>query len=331
MDASSTTASSVIEMDKAIKQVEKHASFTAGITDAVRQDAEIGNETVEATITGIGEIRRSARITSAVIDSLSRRVLDIGAILAVIDDVAKQTSLLALNAAIIAAQAGERGKGFGVVAGEIKQLAERTTRSTKEIAQVITGVQDETRRAVEAMNEAEKSIADGEELSAKAGASLKKIVAEAQRASDQMAEIARATMEQSRGSQSISDAMAQISELVGQFAKASHEQAQGSELITMAVDRMKDLSLQVLNSTREQNNVGNVIAHSTSNITGMIQQIKLASDEQSRGSDQIVMAVENIRQSAQVNLDTTAVMNEAATSLASQVHVLRQEMQSFQV
>lgn len=331
MDASSTTASSVIEMDKAIKQVEKHATFTAGITDTVRQDAEIGNQTVEATITGIGEIRRSARITSAVIASLSRRVLDIGAILAVIDDVAKQTSLLALNAAIIAAQAGERGKGFGVVAGEIKQLAERTTKSTKEIAQVITGVQDETRRAVEAMNEAEKSIADGEELSAKAGASLKKIVAEAQQASDQMAEIARATMEQSRGSQSISDAMAQVSELVGQFAKASHEQAQGSELITMAVDRMKDLSLQVLCSTREQNNVGNVIAHSTSNITGMIQQIKQASDEQSRGSDQIVMAVDNIRQSAQVNLDTTAVLNEAATSLARQVQVLRQEMQSFQV
>lgn len=331
MDASSTTASSVIEMDKAIKQVEKHASFTAGITDAVRQDAEIGNQKVEATISGIGEIRRSARITSDVIDSLSRRVLDIGAILAVIDDVAKQTSLLALNAAIIAAQAGERGKGFAVVAAEIKQLAESTTRSTKEIARVINGVQDETRRAVDAMNAAEKSITDGEELSAKAGTSLKKIVAEAQQASGQMAEIARATREQSRGSQSISDAMAQVSELVGQFASSSHEQAQSSELITLAVDRMKDLSLQVLNSTREQNNVGNVIAHSTANITGMIQQIKMASDEQSRGSDQIVMAVENIQQSAKVNLDTTAVLNEAASSLARQVHVLRQEMQSFQV
>jgi methyl-accepting chemotaxis protein len=331
MDASSTTASSIIEMDKAIKQVEKHASFTAGITDAVRQDAEIGNQTVEATITGIGEIRRSARITSDVIASLSRRVLDIGAILAVIDDVAKQTSLLALNAAIIAAQAGERGKGFAVVAGEIKQLAESTTRSTKEIARVITGVQDETLRAVEAMNEAEKSISDGEELSSKAGASLKKIVSEAQQASGQMAEIARATMEQSRGSQSISDAMAQVSELVGQFAKASREQAQGSELITMAVDRMKDLSQQVLNSSREQNNVGTVIAHSTSDITGMIRKIKLASDEQSRGSDQIVMAVENIQQSSQVNLDTAAVLNEAATSLARQVHVLRKEMQTFQV
>lgn len=331
MDASSTTASSIIEMDKAIKQVEKHASFTAGITDAVCRDAEIGNQTVEATISGIGEIRRSARITSEVIDSLSRRVLDIGAILAVIDDVAKQTSLLALNAAIIAAQAGERGKGFAVVAGEIKQLAERTTRSTQEIARVITGVQDETQRAVEAMTAAEKSIADGEALSAKAGASLKKIVAESQQASGQMAEIARATMEQARGSQSISDAMAQVSDLVGQFASATLEQAQSSELITAAVDRMKDLSLQVLNSTREQNNVGSAIAHSTSDITGMIQRIKLSSDEQSRGSEQIALAVEHIRQSAQVNLDTTAVMNEAATSLARQVQLLRQEMKSFRV
>jgi methyl-accepting chemotaxis protein len=318
-------------MDDSIKQVEKYATDTAGITDAVRQDAERGKEAVEATITGICEIRRSSQITSEVIATLSERVRDIGAILTVIDEVAEQTNLLALNAAIIAAQAGEHGKGFAVVADEIKQLAERTRSSTREIGQVIKGVQEGTLRAVEAIKKAEKSIADGEGLSANAGATLNRIVEEAQNASGQMAEIAQATEEQARSSQSIRDAMVQVADLVEQFAKASQEQAQGSEMIIAAVERMKDLSSQVRSSTQEQSKAGVLIARSTENITSMIQQIKRASDEQSRGSEQIVAAVENIQQSAQVNLDITATMNEAASSLARQVEILELEMQAFRV
>ena len=331
LNATTTTALSVAEMDDSIKQVEKHATDTAKITDAVREDAEMGKEAVEATITGICEIRRSAQITSEVIATLSERVSDIGAIITVIDEVTEQTNLLALNAAIIAAQAGEHGKGFAVVADEIKQLAERTRRSTREIGQVILGVQDGTRRAVEAIDRAEKSIADGEGLSANAGATLNKIVDEAQKASGQMAEIAGATVEQARSSRIIRDAMVQVADLVEQFAKATHEQSLGSELIISAVERMKDLTCQVRSSTKEQSTAGALIAHSTENITSMIQQIKRACDEQSRGSEQIVAAIENIQHSGRVNLDTTSVMNDAAASLARQVELLQLEMRAFKV
>lgn len=331
LDATATTAMSVSEMDDSIKQVEMHATETAGITDTVRQDAERGKEAVEATIAGIGEIRRSAKITSEVISTLSERVRAIGAIITVIDEVAEQTNLLALNAAIIAAQAGEHGKGFAVVADEIKQLAERTRSSTREIGQVIKGVQEGTRHAEETIVKAENSIAHGEELSADAGAALNKIVAEAQKASGQMAEIARATVEQAGGSESIRDAMIQVTDLVEQFVKASQEQAQGSELIMAAVERMKDLSSQVQSSTLEQSKVGALVTQSMTNITGMIRQIKRACEEQSRGSEQIVAAIEDIQNSAQVNLDTTAIMNEAATNLAHQVELLHLEMRAFQV
>jgi methyl-accepting chemotaxis protein len=331
LDATTTTAMSVSEMDDSIKSVEKRSTDTAGITDAVRQDAERGKEAVEATISGICEIRRSSQITSEVIAELSERVSDIGAIITVIDEVAEQTNLLALNAAIIAAQAGEHGKGFSVVADEIKRLAERTRSSTREIGRVIKGVQEGTRRAVEAINKAEVSISDGEGLSATAGATLRKIVEEAQKASGQMSEIAQTTVEQTRSSQSIRDAMVQVADLVEQFAKASHEQAQGSELITSAVERMKDLSSQVRSSTQEQSKAGALIAQSTANITNMIEQIKRASDEQSRGSEQIVAAVQNIQHSGQVNLDATSVMNEAAANLARQVELLQLEMRGFKV
>ncbi|HEX9023940.1 MAG TPA: Cache 3/Cache 2 fusion domain-containing protein, partial [Geobacteraceae bacterium] len=147
MEASATTASSVNEMDSSIKQVKTNAVETADITNRVRQDAEEGKAAVEATITGINGIHRSAQITSEVIATLSERARDIGAILAVIVEITEQTNLLALNAAIIAAQAGEHGKGFAVVADEIKQLAERTKSSTHEIDKVIRGVQTETERA----------------------------------------------------------------------------------------------------------------------------------------------------------------------------------------
>ena len=110
------------------------------------------------------------------ITTLSERAADIGDILSVIDEVAEQTNLLALNAAIIAAQAGEHGKGFAVVADEIKELAERTSSSTREITLVIKGVQEETRRAVDAINQAEHSIAEGEMLSNRSGEALNKIV-----------------------------------------------------------------------------------------------------------------------------------------------------------
>jgi methyl-accepting chemotaxis protein len=331
LESSTTTALSVSEMDNAIKQVKKHASETAVITDSVRKDAERGRFAVEATISGIEKIRSSSQITSEVIGTLSLRVGDIGTILSVIDDVAEQTNLLALNAAIIAAQAGEHGKGFAVVAAEIKELSERTSSSTRKISTVIKGVQDETRRAVEAIKQAEKSITDGEELSANAGEALNKIVAESQRASGQMAGIASATEEQAKGSQIIRDAMIQVSDMIERFAAASQEQAQSSEFIIGAVERMKGLASQVQNSTKEQTKTGKLMAKSTENITGMIQKIKRACDEQSRGSEQIVAAVEDIQQSAHVNIDSTVIMNDAAATLARQVELLHMEVQAFKV
>ena len=331
MEVSTTTASSVMEMDSSIKQVEKNAMETAVISDEVRNDAEIGKAAVDATIAGIHEIKRSSRITSEVIDTLSGRANDIGAILSVIDEVAEQTNLLALNAAIIAAQAGEHGKGFAVVADEIKELAERTTSSTREISLVIKAVQDETHRAVNAIGQAEKSIADGELLSQKSGEALNKIVTGVKKATEQVEEIARATVEQAKGSQMIRDAMEQVSEMVTQIAKATREQGQGSELIMAAVERMKTLTAQVRVSTREQSKVGNFIAQSTENITGMILQIKRACDEQNRGSEQIVIAVEDIQQSTHINLDATRSMDEAVSSLFRQIEILRKEMAMFKV
>jgi methyl-accepting chemotaxis protein len=331
IDSSTVTASSVIQMDSSIRQVEKSALDTTAISEEVRRDAETGKVSVEATIKGMQEIKRSSHITHEVIVTLSEKASDIGTILSVINEVAEQTNLLALNAAIIAAQAGEQGKGFAVVADEIKELADRTSSSTREIEDLIQGVQQETRRAVDAINLAEKSIADGELLSQKSGVALGKIVSGVEMASEQVGEIARAAAEQAKGSQMIREAMEQVTDMIMQIANATQQQNKGSELIMTAVERMKVLTSQVRSSTREQSKVGSLIAGSTENITSMIQQIKRACDEQSRGSELIVTAVEDIQKSTHDNLSAAGTMERAVGGLFQQVEVLKREISTFSV
>ena len=331
LEAADTTASSIMEMDGSINEVKKNALESSSISKEVRRDAETGQQTVEATMAGINEIKLASHITAEVITTLSKRANDIGAILSVIDGLAKQTNLLALNAAIIASQAGEHGKGFAVVADEIKSLADRTGSSTREIAEVIQGVQDETRRAVEAINRAEKSIGEGEVLSRKSSDALAKIVSGVQQATAQMEKISRATAEQASGSNMIREAMEQVSDMVKQIASSTREQATGSDLIMAALEKMKGVTSQVKASTREQSNTATFISKSTEDITEMIQTIKRACNEQRLGGEQISPAVENIRQSTGSNLEAVKVLDDAFADLAGQITILSEEIGRFKI
>ena len=331
LESAETTASSIVEMDGSIGQVDENASATATIVQDVSKDAAAGQQAVQAMIEGMGEIRESSRITSDVIDTLSARAKAIGNILSVIDEVAAQTKLLALNAAIIAAQAGEQGKGFSVVADEIKKLAERTSSSTQEIETVIKGVQEETRRAVEAIAMAEKSIAEGEILSRKSGEALDMIVDGAGKAAQQMHKIAKATEEQGKGSGLIRDAMENIIDMVEQIARAMQEQEKGSEQIITNATKMKEITNRVRNSTIEQSGVASLIARNTEELKEMICFITSACDEQKFGGEQVMVAAENIRHSTNANLEAIQVMNEALANLYSQADILKKEMNSFRV
>ena len=331
LDASITTASSIAEMDATIRQVEKNAIETAAISETVKADAANGLKTVQETITGMQEIRRAAHTTAEVVEHLSLRANDIGAILSVIDEVAEQTNLLALNAAIIAAQAGDHGKGFAVVADEIKELAERTSSSTREIAAVITGVQEDTGRAVAAINQAELAICAGEELSERSGAALEQIVQGVQQAGLQISAIARATVEQAKGSQSIRIAMEQVEEMVEQMATSAREHSRGNELITTAVERMREMTSQVRSSTREQSRASALIARATEDVNVLIGQIRNSCHSQTEHSQAIDQMVDNIRQSSQASSQAARVMDSAVAGLSRQIDLLDKEMAGFQL
>jgi methyl-accepting chemotaxis protein len=331
LQVSSTTTASVAEMDSSIKQVESSARETVTISGQVQDDAQQGKAAVEATIAGINEIRSSSKRTFDSISTLSERVAAIGRILSVIDGIAEQTNLLALNSAIIAAQAGEHGKGFAIVAGEIKELANRTRQSTMEIAELIKGVREETGKAVEAIRQTEEKVAEGESLSQNSGAALYKIVNGVQMAAGQVNEIARTTIEQAKGSQSINSAMRQVAQMVAQIARSCQEQATTNSSIIRMVERMKGCTTQVNNSSLNQERVGTAIAESTEKMGADFQAIKDACGEQSSWSRQIVLSVESVQQSADINLESARLMEAGVESLSTQIVLLRQEIARLQV
>jgi len=331
MDNASKTAMLVTELDSSIKQVEKNALGTADITTIVLADAEQGRESVETTISGISEIRRSTRTVSMAIENLSVRAGTIGSILSVIDEVAEQTTLLALNASIIAAQAGEHGRGFAVVANQIKELAKRTTSSTRKIADIITGVQEETDQAVQAIRQSEQRVVEGERLSQRSGEALDKIVGGVKMAAGQVGEIARTTVQQAQGSENMRRAMGQVAEMVEQIVRATQEQTHGGELIMAAVERMRSLTGQVNESSREQRTAGDLIVHSSEGITRMIATIRQACQVQMENTGRIVQAVANMDLASRSNVEATQVMDDSVAGLTRQIDLLDGEMNSFKI
>ncbi|MDQ3263006.1 MAG: methyl-accepting chemotaxis protein [Myxococcota bacterium] len=331
LSSTEETSTAINEMDVSINQVETNAYETARLSEQVTQDAVSGVEALQKTLTGIDKIKDSSRSASTVIESLGRRIGEIGNIIDVIDDVAEQTNLLALNAAIIAAQAGEHGKGFAVVAEEIKELAERTGVSTKEIAELIRRVTDESRNAVLAMNQGVRNVEEGVQLGREAESALKKISESANKSTLMVKAIARATVEQARGSKSVTTAVQRIAESVQQISKATNEQARGSEQIISSAEKMKAITSHVQRSTQEQAHGSKQITRSIESINEMVQHLNRAQTEQTQGSEQVLKAVEAIKTVAEQQTRSSRQLEEAIETLQKQAEVLRAEVRRFRV
>ena len=325
------TSSSMNEMDVSIGQVEMNANETAKLSEQVAQDAEIGVMALQKTLAGIDKIKDSSKTAATVIDSLGKRIGTIGNILNVIDDVAEQTNLLALNAAIIAAQAGEHGKGFAVVADEIKDLAERTGASTKEIADLIRSVQEESKNAIVAMDKGGKLVDEGVRLGGEAEGALKKIFESSSKSTQMVKAIARATVEQARGSKQVTNAIHKIAETVQQIASATAEQARGSEQIMKSAEKMKIITKHVERSSQEQARGSKQITRSIENISEMVNHLNRAQKEQTKGSEQVMAAVEAIKNVAEGQNTSVKELESAIDGLAAQADVLRNELRRFKV
>jgi methyl-accepting chemotaxis protein len=199
------------------------------------QAAVKGGAAVTETIKGMQRIRATVQSTGKKIKGLGERSLEIGAIIEVINEIATQTNLLALNAAIEAARAGEQGRGFAVVADEVRKLAERAARSTKDITGLIKGIQVETSEAVTVMEEGTREVEEGTKLADQAGAALREIEQIVKQTASLMTDITRAAGDQVKSTESVVHTMGSISRL-------TQETTQGVQETVTTISKLADLT-----------------------------------------------------------------------------------------
>ena len=245
------TSASIDQMVTSIQRVADTAKVLLDIANRSREEVVVGIQTMEKTTDGLNRTNKAIQSSAEIINVLGHRADDIGRIIEVIDDLAEQTNLLALNAAIEAARAGEHGLGFAVVADEVRKLAEKSTQSTKEIADLIQSIQREAKQAVENMDRSTRIVEEGLSLGNDLGSALHKIsnvVTEVYKFSQ---EIGAATNEQSVGSAQIAKATGRLTEITQEINSAVEEQASGAQAVVRAMDKMRELVQQSASSSTE--------------------------------------------------------------------------------
>jgi len=237
-------AGAVEEMTKTIYETTKN---TGQATEASKNSGKVakeGGKVVEETIHGMNRIAEVVKKSAETVQALGKSSDQIGEIVQVIDDIADQTNLLALNAAIEAARAGEQGRGFAVVADEVRKLAERTTKATKEIATMIKQIQKDTSGAVESMEQGTKEVEIGKQLAEKAGTSLQEIIHGAELVVDIVTQVAAASEEQSSAAEQISKNIESISSVTQESASGIQQIAHASEDLNRLTLNLQELIAQ---------------------------------------------------------------------------------------
>ena len=243
-DQMTQIATAIEEMTATIVESSKNASEASEGARGAADTAGTGGQVVSDTIQGMQRIASVVRESAESISKLAKSADQIGEIIGVIDDIADQTNLLALNAAIEAARAGEQGRGFAVVADEVRKLAERTGKATGEITGMIKGIQDETEDAVKSMETGIQEVDKGRDLADKAGNSLNEIVAMSQRVTDMIQQIATATNEQSTAAEQISKNVENVSSIVRESASGAQQSAAAAEELNRQAEGMQRMVSQ---------------------------------------------------------------------------------------
>ncbi len=234
-------ATSSEEMSSTSSDIAQNCTFAADAVHNTTESARSGAQVVQETISGMNTIAERVRQTSTTIAALGARSDQIGEIVGTIEDIADQTNLLALNAAIEAARAGEQGRGFAVVADEVRALAERTTRATREISEMIKAIQRDTNDAVNAMEEGVKEVEKGAVSSQKSGQALVEILDRIHEVSLQINQISTAAEEQTATTKEIASNLLQVTDVVHQTARGSEETASAAGQLSKQAHDMQSL------------------------------------------------------------------------------------------
>lgn len=290
-----TNSSAIEELGASIQSQADNAERANASTGEANRRAVEGADVVRQAIEGMERIAQRVRTSSERISDLGRSSEQVSTIVAVINDIADQTNLLALNAAIEAARAGEQGRGFAVVADEVRKLAERTSQATGEIDEMITRIQQDTREVVESMDEGMLDVERGAELSTKSGEALEEI----------------------------GTGVEQVDQLMGQLTISSREQALMSDQIVQMTAEMNDLVQQVTRAMGEQSQAVDLVSRSSEEMLERVEQVKGSVAEQRIAAERVAGNMEEVNEVAQTSREAAREMDQATDNLEKQADELK--------
>jgi methyl-accepting chemotaxis protein len=299
--ASATTS----QMATGVEEVAINANNVAAASEQTRASAQHGAQAVRETVDGMGRIKSVVTQAAGKVEELGKLGERIGAVVETIDDIAEQTNLLALNAAIEAARAGEHGRGFAVVADEVRKLAERSQRETKAIADLIAQVQSGTREAVTAMEAGTVQVQEGAAKADQAGAALAQILAAAESTVTQVTGIAAAAQEMAAGARSVVAAMESISAVVEENTAATEEMGAQSESVSVAMQSIAAVSEENSAATEE-------VSASSEEMSATVQEMAARAEELAGTAAQLKGLVARFKLEAEGGSDQGGHIRRAA-------------------
>lgn len=276
------------EMMTAIQGVAKNAETMADSGNMTVATARSGGETVRETVDGMAEIRDAVFGTAESVRELGDMSQKIGEIVQVISDIADQTNLLALNAAIEAARAGEHGKGFAVVADEVRKLAERSADSAEEIAQLIGAMQEGVASVVAAMEAGTDKVESGAELARKAGQALDEILASLEATNRQIQGISSDAQQMAEYMQRVSEAMENLAQITEENTTAAEQMSTQSETVLKSMESIAAISEETAASAEE-------VSSSTEEMSASIEEVSSSAQSLSRMAQQMQQLIARFR------------------------------------
>ena len=328
-EATGSTVGRLAELSAAVRAVKSNAAETLTLSESSADETRKGRKAVTDTIHAMGEIQSSFVQLSERVERLAEKSQSIDEIVQVIKDVAEQTSLLALNASIIAAQAGEHGRAFSVVADQVSNLADRSHRSAKEIAELIATVHEDTTAAVRAVDEGSAKVDGGVKRSNLAGQVLGTIFESTQSSTDRVREIVEATIGQTEDLSRVERAIMDVREIVEEINESARDQHRATSEIADAVTHIRNLGTAVRQSTDEQRRGSRLITNSATDIAEQVHDMAQALSAQTRGSETIQSALRVFTGVAEETTQGVEAINQSVATLSERAKKLEGEIGRF--